>query len=349
MRDQIMARIGFHGIVLVLRHAPETLAAWPAGLQAALREQARSQTFWEMSHREVIARLVEMFGEAGATGVFIKGTALAYSVYPEPAMRRRGDSDILLDRAARKPLIQSLQAAGFEQVGDMRSLQESWATQCRLGFVHEFDLHWRINASPVISDALERGGVGTRSLPLARLAEGARGLSHADNIVVIAINRANHGTFGYHLDGDNLYEEDRLIWALDIDLACRAMGDAEWAQLVETAAASGTAPVVLSALNSAEALLGTAVPPSVTQALAADPGEETVLRYIGELPGLERLLLNLAASRGLRDKLAMIRYTVFPRTESMRRRFPDTPHWPTVALYARRMISGLRPLWRRGE
>lgn len=341
--DAVMARIAFHGIAFALLQEPAATAAWPRPVQDALRAEARGQSFWELGHREVASQLIEALAASGIESIFTKGTALAYSVYPDPAMRRRGDSDILIAGGTRKTVVQALRDLGLRQTGDISSLQESWVATCRMGFDHEFDLHWRINSSPVLSDVLEQGALPSRAVPLPRLHARARALAPVDNLLMIAINRASHKTFGYYVGNVRQFDHDRLIWALDVDLTCSAFGEQDWQALIEASAATGTAPVVLSALSFAQEQLGTIVPASIRTALAADPGSAVLMRYFEDLPGLERLRLNLSACPTLLTKLAMIRYTLFPGAQAMRERFPDTPHWPLVALYARRLHSGLRP------
>jgi Uncharacterised nucleotidyltransferase len=218
-------------------------------------------------------------------------------------------------------------------------LQESWSATCSLGFTHVFDLHWRINASPVIAEALERAQIGTRTVPLPAIGEGARALAPADNLVVVAINRASHLTFGYHSGDDLLFEGDRLIWALDIDLVARGLDHAGWEALVAAATASGSAPLVHSALAFAADRLGTAIPPAVMAALAQAPGDERLLRSIGALGGFDRLRLELTACNTWPAKLAMTAYTLVPGKEVLRQRFPDAGHWPTAALHARRLLG----------
>jgi hypothetical protein len=338
--DAVFARIAFHGLALALLRDPTRLAGWPPVLRDAVQEEARAQSFWERGHREVLARLYAMLGSVGVTGIATKGTALAYSVYPDPALRRRGDSDLLIGEVPLKPLRRALAASGFAPVGDVRPLQESWSATCSLGFTHVFDLHWRISASPVIAAALERGGIGTGTIALPAVGGAARALAPADNLVVAAVNRAMHLRFGYRSGDALLFDADRLIWALDIDLVARGFDDAAWQSLGDVAAASGTAPVVHAALAFAQTRLGTAIPPEVMAALTRAPGDERLLRCIGPLSGFDRLRLELAACPTWRAKLAMAAYTLFPGGEVLRERFPDAVHWPAAVLHARRLLGG---------
>lgn len=346
--DKMRDRIGFHGIALALLRDPARLANWPASLREHLLEQARAQTFWEMGHRTVLARLIALLDDAGTPALVTKGSALAYSAYPDPALRRRGDSDLLLGEVPRKPLRAVLAAHGFRPSGDPRPLQESWASQCPMGFTHVFDLHWRINSSALLAERLDRAGIGTRSAPLPRLSETARGIAPADNLVLIAINRALHETFGYQSGEAKLFEQDRLIWALDTHLLGSAFSAADWQDLLAAASASGTGPLVHSLLAYARATMETALPPEIVAALAILPEDPELLGYFEAMSGFARLRCDLAASPTLGAKLRLAGYTLFPGTEVLHERFPDAAHWPLAALQARRIVAGAGKLLRRG-
>lgn len=333
-------RIAFHGIALLIAKQHAALATWPAPLREQVLSEARGQTFWEMGHREALARLIETLSAAGIPSVVTKGSALAYTVYPEPALRRRGDSDIFLLGTDRHAVRRALTAIGMGQIGDARPLQESWAATCAMGFTHVFDLHWRGSASAVVSRCYDRGGIGERAVPLPRVSPSARAIAPTDNAIMIAINRALHGQFGYFSGSAKAFDQDRLIWAMDLDLLCGAFGESDWQALADTAEASGTAPAVASALRFAHDTLGTAIPPDVAARLAAHPGDPHLLRYLGALSGIVRLRLDLSACLTLQEKLRVLRYILFPGTELLHERFPDATHWALPMLRARRLLAG---------
>ena len=344
---EVFDRIAFHGIALALLGERGSLRDWPAGVSEAMHEEARGQAFWEMGHQQVLTRLIAVLEAAGAGRIITKGSALAYSVYPDPAWRRRGDSDLLVGEVERGLLRGALAAHGFHLTGDARPLQESWAAECDMGFVHVFDLHWRISASPLLAARLERAGIGSRSVPLPRLGTAASGIAPVDNLVLIAINRASHETFGYRSGEAKIFEQDRLIWALDIHLLCTGFTPSDWASLLAAVSTSGTAQVVRSALAFARHTLGTRIPDAVTQTLADTPDDPELARYFGPMSGLDRLAVDFAASPSLRAKLALARYTLFPGPEVLHARFPQATHWPLVALRARRLAEGATQLLKR--
>jgi hypothetical protein len=345
--DAVFARVAFHGTALAMLDSPTKLSDWPTRLRDRVLEEARSQTFWEMGHRQGLTRLVEALANAGFSSLITKGTALAYSVYPNPAVRRRGDSDLLLHGASRYAVRKILTANGFVSLGDPRPLQESWVIRCTMGFTHVFDLHWQVSASALLALCLERGGIGLRSVPLTRLCKDGRAIAPVDNLILIALNRASHRIFGY-ISGDAMvFDQGRLIWARDVDLLCRAFSAEDWQQLLTTVEASGTAPIILSALRAAEAALGTQVPEDVVEGLAQHRGDPQLLRYFGNLSGLERLRLEWAASPSARAKLRMAAYTLFPGDEVLHQRFPNAADWPIPALQARRLVAGIGHLFRK--
>lgn len=345
--DNAFARIAFHGVALALMQDPARNVGWPARVRDQMRDEARLQRFWEMGHREVLTGLIAALGQAGTECVIIKGTALAYSAYPDPAVRRRGDSDLLLGEVSHTPVRRVLAANGFRKVGDARPLQETWASDCPMGFTHAFDLHWRINASAVLAQRLERGGIGLRTVPLPQLCNNARAIAPADNLILVAINRASHEMFGYQSGDMKVFDQDRLIWALDFDLLCASFCAQDWQHLLATAGVSGTSPVVLSALEFAEAALGTIVPTDIKAHLSSQPGDDKLLNCLGTLDGFDRLRLDLSATHGLAGKLRLARYTLFPGPEVLHQRFPDATNWPIPALHGRRLVAGMGKMFRR--
>lgn len=342
--ETVFARVAFHGVALALLGGPAALADWPATVSARVREEARGQSFWEMSHRAMAARLMVALAAAGTPGIVTKGTALAYSVYPDPAVRRRGDSDLLLGAVPRKAVRRVLAESGFRPIGDVRPLQETWAARCAMGFTHAFDLHWRISASAMIAHRLERGGIGTRWVPLPRLSEGARAIHPADNLVLVAINRALHHKYGYQSGETKTFEQDRLIWALDLARLCAGFTAADWDHLLATATASGTAPLVLSSLDFMAEATDAAVPAEWRAALARVPGDAELLACMGPLPTSQRLKLDLAASPALADKLRVLFYAILPGTEVLHERYPAAAHWPIPLLHGRRLVAGMGSL-----
>ncbi len=337
--DDVAMRVTFHGIALVLVEAAPGLPGWPTAAAEMVKEEARLQSFWEMSHSKVTGQLVEALHDAGIPALILKGTALAYSLYPKPEFRRRGDSDLLIENADRAKTRAVFEACGFSQWRDVRPLQECWQSDAKLGFNHTFDLHWRISASAAISGLLEANLPRRKPVSLPRLSPNAQGIGPVDNLILICINRAQHGKFGYLVGKHRLFENDRLIWALDIDLMAEQFDACGWDQVVDSASASGSSNVVLSGLQMAQRHLGTAIPEDVLAQLEQQSDDERLTRYLNSESGRERLMLDLAASPTLRDKMRLLSFKLYPSEDLLHERYPDADGWSIAALRARRLAS----------
>ncbi len=334
------ARIAFHGIALLIAQAPGALASWPDTLAFAVREQAGIQTFWEHGHRAAIAGLLDALAGQGIKALVTKGTALAYSLYPDPAIRRRGDTDIFLPGADRRQVRKVLRACGFWEAGDTKALQESWQCATALGFEPAVDIHWRINASAAVSRVLETGLRFEETIALEGLSSKARAIGPVDNLILTAINRSAHGQFGYNSGKDRLFESDRLIWAVDTHLLAGSFGGTDWDALTERCARTGTAAIVGDSLAFAERALGTRVPGMVTEALVRAPANHGLAAYYGSSSHLWRLRQDVAGCTSPAEAVRVLRYVALPSEDFLETRFPDASGWPRAALHLRRWLEG---------
>ncbi|MBU7580949.1 MAG: nucleotidyltransferase family protein [Porphyrobacter sp.] len=337
----LASRVKFHGIALMLAQPQSAFAGWPAAVVGAIKEEARLQALWEASHRNAVMRLIKAFQAEGIRAAVLKGTALAYSVHHDPAMRRRGDTDLLLPNAPRPAARAILRECGFVPAGDRGPTQEPWSIATRDGFAHEVDIHWRINGSLAISRVLEQLKCEDRIAPLPRLAPGAETLGPVDNLILISVNRYSHQCFGYHVEDGRPADGDRLIWAADIKLVTDSFSEADWTLLANLAVTSGTAGLVRSALVFAEQTVGSAAPREVLDRLAEAAAYAPVAAYLGEPSAMKRLKLDLAALTTVGEFLTLVRLRLWPGRRFMEERFDDAQDWPLWALRIRRLVSGL--------
>lgn len=337
--EEIGRRIRFHGIALLLAQHSPGFPGWPAAVTEAVKDEARMQALWEASHRRAVLRLIEGLAAAGITAAIMKGTALAYGFHADPAIRRRGDTDLYLPGADRRAALAVLRRCGFEPYGDRALTQEPWALATPDGFFHEVDIHWRINSSATVSRSLDRLQCETRMVPLPRFAPGAIALGPLDNLILTCVNRYAHQCFGYHVEDTRPADGDRLIWAVDIKLLTADFTTAAWERLAALAAISGTSSVVHSALAFAQARLGLELPDGYLEKLAAAKADMTVSRYLGEPSAARRLRMEMAAARSTGELALMLRLWLLPGRKIMAARFPDARGWPMWALHLRRITG----------
>jgi hypothetical protein len=168
----VQQRAIYHGITGLLMVRAVHLADWPEDLRTRLRAEALAQTMWEVRHRSILTPLLAALEAADVKTVLLKGTALAYSLYPAPAQRNRGDTDLLvapdhLDRA-RAILTEQGFATDMQmaKVADPER-QESWTFTAADGGEHEIDLHVDVFSSPALMPVLQGAVSGCAGPALA--------------------------------------------------------------------------------------------------------------------------------------------------------------------------------------
>lgn len=338
--DVVCAQITLHGIAPVLCQFGKGLPGWPPAVALQIKREAAHYSFWEASHRATIAPLLAAFHKHGIAALVTKGTALAYSLYPQAAMRPRGDTDILISAADRARARDVLTAHGFFRSADTRALQEDWHCNGRMDFSHTVDIHWRVNASAAISRMLEQGLALQSGVALPRLHETARAIDAVGNLILTCINRTSHGAFGYWVGHEKVFAPDRLSWALDIDLLARSFGDQDWRSLVDQATKTRTSSLVRSGLGSAQHTFSSPIPEWVAAALAQDTRDDGVEAYFTTLSAARRLGRDVAAAGSFTEKSRVLYHTLFADAEMLAERFPDAQGWPAPALHLRRWAEG---------
>ena len=323
------------------------MANWPGELKAKLMEQARSQVMWEMAHKAIVTKLVEHFASTGISCLFMKGTANAYSIYDDPALRPRGDSDVLIREADLEEARDVLEVLGYERemALDRRfrstTFQETWIFEFNEGNTHCIDLHWQVFGAQVFADILPAERSFKNAEPLLKLSSHAKTMSGVHRLIHGCINRRSHESIGVYVGNTQIFSGDRLCWAMDFHLLARSFSTTHWKEFVDEVVSTNIAPVCLDGLNFARKMLNTPVPDNVLQALSAQPEKCRVSNYYDSTGGLSRALLDLQSTPGLAAKVRFAIARIFPSRAFMTSQYPNLSHQPTAILYARRVIKGV--------
>ena len=338
-------RILYHGIAGLITERARDLSGWPSAVMAPVRDQAIAQAMWEMRHKPLLAELLQAFADAGITALLLKGSALAYDLYPEPSIRARGDSDVLVAPDRLSEARRVLGRFGFvraeqDALGDDLALQEVWDAPGAMP--HHIDLHWQLLNAPALAGVMEFDACSADPLMLPRLGPEAVAMNRVATLLHTCIHRAMHITSPYFVDGVTYYGGDRLIWAKDIDLLASALTDAEWAAFASTALGQGVTTVALNGLDITKRRLGTEIPAHVRERLG-EAKEEAASKYLLRSGQARRSWSDLLAIPGFRRKVAYATNRAFPSASFMRSKYPDMAARPLAALYARRVIDLLRP------
>lgn len=337
--DAVAARLRFHGLAGLLASDAAGMAQHPAWLADLIAGEAQMQRVWEHTHRQALLPLVAALAEAGIAPLLLKGTALAYAVYPYPAMRARGDSDLLVAPEQVPTARRILAATGFARTAEEAGAphQEDWLIDSGFGHRHGIDLHWRTAQSAAMEAIVPAAALLASRQPLPRLSPQAWAPSLVQTFLQSHINQFAHSANGYVLDGVFVAGAGRLGWLVDDHLIASALAASDWADLVRISRATGVAPSVAASLRRARALLATPIPAGVLDQLDQQPGPSTVSAYFDYSSPLRRLALDWRAARGWRQALAQARAHILPPRARIMHMHPEYPAWPLVLLHARRM------------
>jgi hypothetical protein len=343
----LMERVVYHGVSALLAARPAVIAALPDALRGAIRQQALSEAMWDLQHRRVLAPLLEDLAREGIPAAVLKGTALACSVYPSPALRPRGDTDLLVAKLD-LPQVRSLLARyGFrrswEHLAERRT-QEEWARPRPEGGADCVDVHWNLLSPWALSALFDTSALLAEAQPVPRLSPGALMLSYPYALLHACVHRARHVHAAYFIGSQVYYGGDRLIWLVDLDLLARSMTEAHWDAFADFALATDTARIAHDALLQAVSLLDTPVLPRVMARLTSqkDGGEVEAYLIHASLP--RRLWADLRALPQGQSRLAFLREILLPPAQVMRKDFPDFAHLPLYRLHLHRFARRLHRL-----
>jgi hypothetical protein len=342
-------RCQFHGISTILACAEHPLENWPRSVIDPLLFESRLAAVWEESHRKTLTDLLASLAQADISVTVMKGTALAYLAYDLPAVRRRGDTDLLIHERDLERARGILKDAGFSANNGPHGLyyQETWRQRIGQHLQHVIDLHWQPTDRPVLQRILRFDDFVRNRVPLTRLGPAAFAPSPVQMLLQGALNQAWHTARGYNVAEDRIVGGRRLIWQVDYAKLAQRFDDRLWDELLQVCEARDARSIVYAALFGAQQDLGVAIPERVLAGLKQSPAQSQTHRYIvAPETALTKLSdINEAGSMGLRCKI--IRMAIWSPRDHLVATYPRLSHWPTVALQLRRYIDSVARLFRQ--
>ena len=317
---------------LILRVHPASELFSRESLDAIVRLAAAR----ELAAARDVSRVFESAGAAGLDLLLLKGTALAYTHYPEPHLRPRNDIDLFVRQADIRRCEDVLSTLGFvrapEADAELWTAQRHYSKTTPAGAVY-VDLHWRVVNPQVFAGVLAFDDVWSRSVSVPSLGPLARTLSPPDTLLLACVHRVAH-----HQDRVN------LLWLWDIHLVASALSAAGWSQFLATAASSRVRGICARGLSLAHECFGTAIPEDVRQTLGAAHAEPAASFLGNGLRTVDVARADLAALTSWRSKLALIREHVCPPVAYMRTKYTGCPPILLPLAYLHRIVRGA-PRW----
>jgi hypothetical protein len=353
---RFLERASYHGVLPLLHHlrAADQGAApgWPREVLETCHRHAIGRTMWELRHQVLLSRVLTELAAIGARPLLFKGTALAYGLYPNPVLRDRGDSDLIVALADRERVAEILESLGFHRglgvSGDFVSYQATFTLVESNGAEHSLDLHWRINNSQLLAKLFTHEELWDQAQALPELCPRAFAASPVHALLLACMHRSGHKEAPYYVDGVAHYSGDRLIWFYDIHLLAEKLTQSEWTEFLALASQKGLRAVCLEGLEKTRSCLGTRLTDEVIAGLSRPGAPEAVAEYL-ECSASRRLWLDFRAIDGLSGKAAFLFENLFPPVAYMRERYPHSGGTLLPWLYLKRATGGLMKRFKRGS
>jgi hypothetical protein len=305
-------------------------------VREALARDARMQAALDMLREHELIAVLAAFAGAGVGTLLLKGAALAYSHYPEPALRTRCDVDLWIRPADHDTATHLLEGLGYRRpnavTGTLVSYEESHSK--RAGPVdHVVDLHWQISNRQAFARAFCFEEACARAVPVPQLGASARALCPPHALLLACMHRAAH------LSSEGP-EGNRLVWLYDIHLLANAMTAIEWRDFAQLCGVKEMRGISLDALTSTERAFATVLPREVLDSLATQGAVELSAAYL-ETDRRRLLLTNLRALPTWRERATLVRESLFPPGEYLLAKYRARSRWLLPWWYVRRAAEGM--------
>ncbi len=300
-REEIAALVCHH-----LQGTPE-FTRWPAAVRQALGEARRAAVARELLAQRELVRVLDALAAHRVRPLLLKGSALAYTLYPHPSLRPRCDTDLLIREADADVVRASMSELGYAAAvqcdGDLLFRQFELSREDRFGVTHAYDVHWAISTQALFADLLPYEELAPRAVAVPALGANGRALGTVDALLLALIHPVMHHR-----------NEQRLLWVYDVHLLASALDGPGWEELTAHAVSKGIAAVCAQGLRVSQAWFCTEVPRHVLDTLAAVPVEQQpTAAYLA--PGrtwAHETASNLRALQRWRDRLRLLREIALP-------------------------------------
>jgi hypothetical protein len=300
-----------HGVGPLVYRALVDRGHWntvPSPVQELLARCAREAIVTEPLRQAHLQQVTEALGGQGIRPLVFKGAAVGHSHYPEPWLRTRGDTDLLV-RIEEVPRVDAvLTCLGLERFprpGGSRVTQQARYTTTTQSIEVAYDVHWRVADPHVFAGAFSYEQLQSESVdgPVA----GLRRIGDVHALLVACVHRAAH-----HADSDNV----RLLY--DISRIAIRLTAGEWRRFVALAAAGGVRAVCHRGLALASELFGPCAPDDVSCQLSMGQLEPSAVFVSHRMNKIAVLRSDLRALPTWGDRLALLYEHALPSREYVR-------------------------------
>nr|MBA3298334.1 nucleotidyltransferase family protein [Acidobacteriota bacterium] len=324
-----------HGIGALLCDALAGESGAGATLRDALTPGVRAAAARDVLEQRELQAVTMALADAGVPSLITKGAALAYTVYRQPWLRPRIDTDLLVRARDMPSATLVLERCGYSRshavsTGALVSHQIVFQRIDAHRVSHVIDLHWKTANPQVVADALAFDDLWNDAQPAPALGGSARVPPAVASLALACVHRLAHHQ-----------RHDRLIWLYDVKLLAAALSPNDWSSFRELACGHGIAGFCLDGLRSAQAHLYSQLPHAVEDALAAAAPTEASRAYVsGFVTKRDVLWSDLKTLDTWSDRVRLVREHAFPPVAFIQQRYGTSARWLLPALYVHRLVTG---------
>jgi len=331
--DQFLDQAIANGLDCLLCHQLKPTPAWqqlPDDLREQLDQRARNAIAVEMARASDLATLNEGLAGAGLEILLLKGSALAYTHYPQPHLRARLDTDIFIDPGKIRQVRAALEGLGYGLVGWTYKSHQFNATREKYGGrVIRYDVHWRANNGTPFARIIDFSEALQQSVPVPKL-EGSRTLDPARTLLLACMHRASSAG----------HRPDRLNWIYDVHLLLTSMTAEDLAEFSRLALNTGMQAICLEALNRSQRCFKTDVSEKLSSQLTTASKPRTLktrleASHVALLVDDFRLLPDRVSKREFLSEF------LFPPADYLLTRYKKKSRLWLFPLYLRYLLGGM--------
>ncbi len=236
----------------------------PLQFQEHIAHLARKKSQQSLMREAECRRILSRLKEAGIDVLLLKGSALAYWLYPSAHLRDCSDIDLLFSSYEQVQkaiaLLQSMQYSLRDNAlaGDLVSFEQTCIRDSTVGAGLEIDLHWKLSSSPLFAYQFNFDELNFNAIALPKLGEHARGLSPIHAFLNACMHRVQNMADG---------TENVLKWLYDLHLLSSQFAPADWQALSDLAIERKLAGICWDGLQAVSGEFNTPTPDAILDTL----------------------------------------------------------------------------------
>ncbi len=329
-----------HGVLSLIYYfttKTESHNTCPDALLKTTRQHNLLGVAVELRRHHELEHIIELLNAAGLDFLLMKGGALAHTLYPEPHLRERCDTDLLFpDKPSSDKAWEILKNEGYKRNntldGDFVGYQFSCSRKLNMGLPISLDIHRKLSDIVFFANLFEFEELKEQSIPVPQLGPAARGLNHIYALLHACIHRIVNKPGG---------NGDRLIWIYDMHLLCNSFTDTDWREFCTLARQKELAGVCLDGLEKSEQFFDTTIPLEYRQNLVKNAGKERVSPH--KVYSRRQLYyLDFLSNKGFINKTRQLREHLFPSTQYMMNKYHAKSRLLLPYYYAYRIVHGFK-------